>query len=97
MGVTSFRLDDELLKKLEEVSKKKHIDRSTALKQILEIGLQKLKLEEALVDYQNGKISAWRASHSAEIPLWRFLEILKQRRIPFKTADSEMEEMLNEL
>jgi len=97
MGVTTVRLDDNLIDELNSFAKKERVDRSTVLKKALEMGLKEIKLEDALKAYQKGKISAWKAAELAGISLWEFLDILEKRDIGFRTAEPELEEMLGEI
>ena len=97
MAITSFRLDNELLRHLDSIARKEHLERTAIIKKALEIGLRELKIEEALKEYQEKKITAWKAARKAEISLWGFFDLLKERNIYFETSEEDLREMLNEL
>lgn len=96
MGVTTVRLNSSLLEALNELARKKKTDRSTVMKQAIELGVREIRFEDALKRYQEGRISAWRAAREARVSLWEFIQELKKRGMFFKTDEAEMERMLEE-
>lgn len=61
MTTITIRLPDKIAKKLPR--------ESTALKQVLELGLTQLKIKDAIEQYRQGGISLSRAAEIAEISL----------------------------
>jgi len=96
VGVTTVRLNPDLLKALNELARKKKTDRSTVMKQAIELGVREIRFADALKRYQEGRISAWRAAREAGVSLWEFIQELKKRGTFFKTDEAEMERMLEE-
>ncbi len=94
--ITTVRFDKEALKKADELAKIEGVDRSTILRKAAEIGLKELLLQHALELYKQGLTSAWKAAEIAGIPLWRFIDILKEQEIGFKTSEEDLEEMIEE-
>ncbi|NIW14490.1 MAG: hypothetical protein GWN31_11295 [Candidatus Thorarchaeota archaeon] len=92
--VTTVRFDEELLKKADELAKIERVDRSTILRKAAELGLRELLLQHALDVYRRGLISVWKAAELADVPLWRFIDILKEREIGFKTSEEDLREMI---
>lgn len=92
--VTTVRFDEELLKKADELAKIERVDRSTILRKAAELGLRELLLQHALDVYRRGLISVWKAAELADVPLWRFIDILKEREIGFKTSEDDLREMI---
>lgn len=92
--VTTVRFDEELLKKADELAKIERVDRSTILRKAAELGLRELLLRHALDVYRRGLISVWKAAELADVPLWRFIDILKEREIGFKTSEEDLREMI---
>ena len=80
MITISTRLDEELLKEIEEIVEKKGIDRSDAIRQLLKIGIKEYKLKEVLNSIRERKITIWKA---AEITYREMFQKLKQHNIPF--------------
>lgn len=89
-----MRFDEELLKKADELAKIEHVDRSTILRKAAELGLRELLLRHALDVYRRGLVSVWKAAELADVPLWRFIDILKEREIGFKTSEEDLREMI---
>lgn len=94
--VTTVRFDEELLKKVDKLAKIEHVDRSTILRKAAELGLRELVLQHALNVYRQGLVSVWKAAELADVPLWRFLDVLKERGIGFKTSEEDLREMIEE-
>jgi len=94
--VTTVRFDKEALKKADELAKIEGVDRSTILRKAAEIGLKELLLRRSIEVYNQGLISAWKAAEIAGVPLWRFIDILKERGIGFKTSEEDLKEMIEE-
>ena len=95
--VTTVRLEQRILKELDRLAEEGDSDRTTVLKQALKLGVKEIKLQHALTVYQLGEISVGRAAEIAEISLWRFLEILKERKIGFRTDEEDLGRQLKEL
>ena len=96
MPVTSIRMNDEELKRLDDMAKRKSLDRTHLIKKAIEIGVRDMLVEDALEQYQRGGKSAWACAEEAGITLWEFLEILAQREIFFKTDEEELSRSLRE-
>ncbi|MFQ6013086.1 MAG: ribbon-helix-helix protein, CopG family [Thermoplasmata archaeon] len=97
MPVTTVRLDDETLRRLDRLAEREGVDRATVIRRALERGMRQILLNGAAVRYQRGECSAARAAEDSAIPLWEFLEFLRQRGIPFRTDEEHLEALLEEL
>lgn len=75
----TVRVHQELADAIEEVKDEEHLDRSTAIRQLLERGIADWRLETAISRYRNGEWSIGRAAEHANLPLWRFLDHLSAR------------------
>lgn len=93
---TSIRFDKEVLQKADDLARREGVDRSTILRRAASLGLQELLLASALEAYRRGSVSAWRAAEMAEVPLWRFIDVLKERGIGFRTSEEDLKEALEE-
>ena len=89
-------MNDEELKRLDEMAKRKSMDRTHLIKKAIELGVRDMLIEDALEQYQRGGKSAWACADEAGITLWEFIEILKQREIYFKTDEEELSRALKE-
>lgn len=97
MPVTSVRLDDETLRRLDLLAKREGVDRATVIRRALEQGMRHILLDRAAARYQRGECSAARAAEDAAVPLWEFLEFLQRQGVPFRTDEEHLEELLGEL
>ena len=97
MPVTSIRLEEDVIKNLDEMAQTHFMDRSSLIRKAINLGVKDLLLEEAIGRYQRGECSAWECAREAKISLWEFLDVLKRRGIFFKTDEVELENALREL
>ena len=82
MTVISVRIDDEIEKKLNFIMrKKKAVDKSTMIRQILAESLENEIIEILCLEVKNRKISTWQAASIAEIPLRKMLDEIAKRNI----------------
>ncbi len=95
--VTTVRLEQKMLRELDNLAEKEDIDRTSMLKQVLLAGIKEIKLTYALQLYQEGKISVGKTKGIAGVSLWIFLDILKQRGIGFRTDENELMRQLRSL
>ena len=96
MPVTSIRLAENDLKYLDEMAKRKSIDRTNLIKRAIELGVRDMLVEEALERYRKGQCSAWECARSANITLWEFIDLLKKHDMFFRTDEVELERALEE-
>ena len=58
----SARFNDSLFKSLTDYEEKRNISKTKAIYELILVGLEKWKMEDALKLYINGKITIWKAS-----------------------------------
>ncbi|MCP8307490.1 MAG: UPF0175 family protein [archaeon] len=87
----SARFDDELYEKILEYAKEKGMPKTRALRELTKEGVRKWRLTKALALYREGKVTLWKASRMAGVPLSRMVEIASSKKIPvhFSTEDLE--------
>ncbi|HIC91364.1 MAG TPA: ribbon-helix-helix protein, CopG family, partial [Syntrophaceae bacterium] len=62
MAVTiTTRVEEELIKLIDEIARREGMDRSTVLRRFLIKAVKEWMVEKALQDYQQGKITLWQA------------------------------------
>lgn len=76
------------IKALEKVCAEEKIDRSAALRQVLEIGLKEYSKRKAVEHYRRGRLSVGRAAQDAGVSMAEFYNLLVSEGIPIK-VDSE--------
>ena len=80
----SVTIPKELLEKSEKIAKAKLADRSTVIRELLALGLSQYMMQEALKQYCEGKVSMEKAAELADVSIWKFLDAMKERKIPIR-------------
>ena len=80
----SVTIPKELLEKSEKIAKEKLEDRSTVIRELLALGLSQNMMQEALKQYCEGKVSMEKAAELADVSIWKFLDAMKERKIPIR-------------
>jgi len=81
-------LEEEIIKFMEEEG----LDKSTAIRRILEIGVSEWKKKRAIELYRLGKITLWKASQVAGLSLREMLEEVNRLRITTHVTAKDIEE-----
>lgn len=68
---------------LERISREE-IDRSAALRKVLEIGIREYMTRRAIEEYRRGKVSIGKATEEAGVSIAEFYRILEKEGIPIK-------------
>lgn len=84
----SSKLEEEIIKFMEEEG----LDKSTAIRRILEIGVIERKKKRAIELYRSGKITLWKASQISGISLREMLEELNRLQITTHVTTKDLEE-----
>jgi predicted HTH domain antitoxin len=90
--IVSTRVPDGMAKDLEEIEKEEKTDRATVVRKLLAKAIAGWKLEKALTLYCGGKITLWKAAKIAGLSLWEMMEIVKERKVPFRYAYEDFRE-----
>lgn len=80
----SLTVPKELLEKSEKIAKEKLEDRSTVIRELLALGLKQYMMQEAIKHYCEGKVSMEKAAELADVSIWKFLDMLKEMKIPIR-------------
>jgi predicted HTH domain antitoxin len=75
------RIEEESLKKIDELAAKRGVDRSALVRSFLLDGLKENTIRDALNAYQGGRMTLWQAAQACDISLWEMIEEAKQRHI----------------
>ncbi|MHA1490407.1 MAG: UPF0175 family protein [Promethearchaeota archaeon] len=89
----SIILPDDLKEEIDKLRKLYREDQSSFIRKLLWKSIAQEKLEFALKEYLNDKISIGRASEIANISIWEMLDELKKRNITlnYKISEAELE------
>ncbi|MCL4435476.1 MAG: UPF0175 family protein [Thaumarchaeota archaeon] len=88
------RINRKQLEQLDEISKEEKIDRSAALRKILEIGIGEYLKRKAVDDYRRGRVSIGKAAEIANVSIAEFYKILKDEDVPVKIDVSTLKDSL---
>ena len=80
----SLTVPRSILEKSEKIAKEKLEDRSTVMRELLAIGLKQYIIKDALEKYIDGKVSLEKAAEAADVSIWKFMDILKERKFPIR-------------
>lgn len=90
--IVSTRVPDNMAKDLEEIEKEEKTDRATVVRKLLAKAIAEWKLERALTLYCDGRITLWKAATIAGLSLWEMMEIVRERKVPFRYAYEDFRE-----
>jgi metal-responsive CopG/Arc/MetJ family transcriptional regulator len=89
-----IRLDDDTLKKIEELSKEETIDRSTAIRKLVQLGYQNIMKQKAYEKYKRGEITMSQASRMAMLTIWEMEKFMVEQGF---TSSYSVEDLENEM
>ncbi len=92
--IITAQVKDDLVKGLRDYMEVAGLDRSAAIRRLLERGIKDWKLELAVSEYRERKISLMKASEGAEITVWELLDELDRRKIPLNVSMKAFEKSL---
>jgi predicted HTH domain antitoxin len=82
MPVTfTTRIEEDLAKVIDQISKEEGMDRSTVIRRFLIKAVKERLIERSLEDYEQGKITLWQAADKCGISLWEMTMEAKKREI----------------
>jgi predicted HTH domain antitoxin len=86
------RISEDLYKAIEQLRDEERLDRSTAVAQLLERGVEDWRIDTAIRRYRDGDVSLGRAAEIAGVcvSLWRFLDILEDRHVEGNYTEADL-------
>lgn len=75
------RVPEEIEQHLAEFMRLEGVDKSTAVRKILERGISEWRRERALNLLGEGKVTFARAAELADISLWELAELVRERKV----------------
>lgn len=100
MGKTtaiSARIYESQLREIEKLARKRGVDKSDAIRKLLDEGLKQERLREALQGVRENKITVWRAAELAGVSYREMLRLLKAENVPFPLTAQELKVEMGEL
>ncbi len=89
-----IRLDEKIIKKLEDVGEEENLDRSTMIRKFLEKGYKDYLKEKAADKYKKGKLTISGAAELADLTIWEMEKYLVDEGY---VSDYSMKDMVEEL
>ncbi len=93
----SVRIDKEKLAEIRDLSKEEKRKNSEILREALELGIRQKKLAIALDKYKKKEVSIGKASEISGLPLTRFLDMLREKNVPFNYTAKDFAEDVEDL
>jgi predicted HTH domain antitoxin len=84
------RVPEDLYEAIEEIRAEEQVDRSTAVKRLLERGIDDWRVETAVRRYREGEVSVGRAAELAGLSLWRFQDVLAERGVEANYSETDL-------
>jgi len=85
----AVRIPEEIEKEIQEVIEREGLDKATAVRTLLELGIGEWRKQTALELLRNGKVTFAKAAEIAKLSLWEFADLVKQRNIEWVRYRSE--------
>ncbi|MHA2297590.1 MAG: UPF0175 family protein [Candidatus Hodarchaeales archaeon] len=93
MGVPiSTRIDEELDEILHEIAKEEQVDKSTAIRKVLRLGIHQYKIDKTLKLYREKKLTLWRAASEAGLSLREMIALCVEKQVEFQYSMKDLEE-----
>jgi predicted HTH domain antitoxin len=77
----AVRIPEEIEKEIQEVIEREGLDKATAVRTLLELGIGEWRKQTALELLRDGKVTFAKAAEIARLSLWEFADLVKQRNI----------------
>ena len=77
----AVRIPEEIEKEIQEVVEREGLDKATAVRTLLELGIGEWRKQTALELLRDGKVTFAKAAEIAKLSLWEFADLVKQRNI----------------
>jgi len=97
MITISARIDKEIADEIEKIVRKRGVDRSAAIRELLRIGIQEYKLTEAIELVREGKATVWKAAEVAGVSYREMLKKLREHNVSFPLTVEEIALELEEI
>ena len=91
------RLDDKYIKKIDELAKRKGVDRSALLRSFLISAIREVTVRDSLEEYQQGATTLWEAAKRCNLTLWEMVGEVKRNHIHTSYDIEELEKDLRML
>jgi predicted HTH domain antitoxin len=91
------RVEDDLAKIIDKVSKEEGMDKSTVIRRFLMKAAKDWLIAKSLQEYEDGKITLWQAARKCDVSVWEMIDEAKRREIHVPYTLAEFKEDLKGL
>jgi predicted HTH domain antitoxin len=93
----AVRIPEEIEKEILEMVKREKLDKATAVRTLLEMGIMEWRKQTALDLLRDGKVTFAKAAEMAKLSLWEFADLVKQRNVEWvRYTPEEIEKEIRE-
>jgi len=85
----AVRIPEEIEKEIQEVIEREGLDKATAVRTLLQLGIGEWRKQKALELLRDGKVTFAKAAEIAKLSLWEFVDLVKQRNIEWVSYTPE--------
>ena len=96
MKTLSFRIDEKEDEELDSIAKRLKTDKSNIARRAIELGIKKLKKNEAIEMVRLRKWTIWKAAEYCDESYRSFLRSLREENMSFPLSIEELEHEFNE-
>ena len=91
------RVEDDLAKIIDKVSKEEGMDRSTVIRRFLMKAAKDWLIQNSLQEYAEGKMTLWQAARKCGLSVWEMTDEAKRREVHVPYTLAEFKEDLKGL
>jgi len=93
----AVRVPEEIEKEILEVVEREKLDKATAVRTLLEMGIAEWRKQTALESLRDGKVTFAKAAEMAKLSLWEFADLVKQHNVEWvRYTREEIEEEIKQ-
>jgi len=75
------RIPEETDREIREIMRLDRMDRSTAVRTVIEVGISEWRKQKAIELLRDGRVSFAKAAEIAKLSIWDFMDLIRQRRV----------------
>jgi len=93
----AVRIPKEIEEEILKVVEREKLDKATAVRTLLELGIVEWRKQAALELLRDGKVTFAKAAEMAKLSLWEFADLVKQRNVEWvRYTPEEIEKEIRE-
>jgi predicted HTH domain antitoxin len=97
LGATvTTRVPDDIEREIRRISKAERLEKSAIVRRLLSKAIREWRIEHALEEYGQGKVTLWRAAKSAGLSLRQMMTLAAQKGVPFQYALDDLRDDFEE-